>query len=108
MAYEICKRCGKMFEKDGKEYCKDCFEKNRTECRLVKEYIRKYPNAIVLDIIAETGVSFRSINSLVEEGSITYVESQLTPEDVDKGFRLQGFQEQKLRLVFSEDEDSET
>lgn len=84
MNYEICKRCGKMFQKSGKTYCKSCFEKNEKEYQLITEYLQKHPNAIVLDIIGETGVSLKSINSFVEEGAISYVENKWLAEDMDK------------------------
>ena len=84
MAYEICKRCGKMFEKSGEIYCRDCFEKTRREYEIIIRYIRKYPDAIVLDIIAETGVSFKGINCLVEDGSFTYVENKLITKNVEE------------------------
>lgn len=89
MIYEICKRCGKMFEKSGKTYyCKDCFEKNKNEYELIIKYIRKHPNAIILDIITETGVSLKGINCLVEDGSISYVENKSNSGDMDKNLRL--------------------
>jgi predicted amidophosphoribosyltransferase len=72
MAYEICKICGKMFEKDGKEYCESCYDKNKKEYDLVLDYITNHPDHIILDIITETGVSLKSINRFVEEGSISY------------------------------------
>lgn len=85
MAYEICKRCGKMFRKSGKiYYCENCSEKNKKEYELIIKYIRKYPEAMVIDIITETGVSLKGINCLVEDGSITYVENKLVSEDTDK------------------------
>jgi len=83
MAYQICKRCGKMFDKNGKLYCKSCFEKNEREYDLITNHVRKYPNATVLDIIEETGVSLKSINCIVEDGGISYVESKLSIKDKD-------------------------
>lgn len=82
MSYEVCKRCKKMFKKNGREYCKDCFEKNRDEYGLILKHIRKYPNATVMDIITETGVSLKTINCLVEDGDVSYVEDKIVTEDV--------------------------
>lgn len=87
MTYEICKRCGKMFEKNGKTYCESCFEKNKREYNLITDYIRQHPNATVLDIITETGVSLKTINYLVEEGGISYVENKLVSEDIGEDSR---------------------
>lgn len=77
MAYEICGRCGKMFPKNGRAYCEDCFEKTEKELDLILEYISKYPDATILEIITETGVSLKSINCLVKEGHVSYVENKL-------------------------------
>lgn len=84
MTYQICKRCSKMFEKNGKIYCKDCFEKNEREYDLIINHIKKHPNATVLDIITETSVSLKSINCFVEEGGIVYVENKPKVEDNDE------------------------
>ncbi len=87
MAYEICKRCGKMFEKNGKVYCKACFEKNEKEYDIITDHVRKHPNATVLDIITETGVSLKSINCLVEDGGISYVENKLDIKERDENHK---------------------
>lgn len=83
MSYQICKRCSKMFEKNGRQYCKDCFEKNQGEYGLIIKHIRKHPNASVMDIITETGVSLKTINCLVEDGDVSYVENKLIAEEID-------------------------
>lgn len=72
MAYEICKVCEKMFVKNGKGYCEDCYNENKREYELVLDYISKHPNDTVLDIITETKVPLKSINRFVEEGSVSY------------------------------------
>lgn len=43
---------------------------------LIISYVRKHENATVLDIISQTGVSLKTINSLVEEGYVSYRENQ--------------------------------
>ena len=88
MAYQICKRCDKMFEKNGKFYCESCFEKNERELELISSYLSKHSNATVLEIITETGVSIKSINSLVEEGSINYVERKPRIESKSEAFTV--------------------
>lgn len=72
MAYVICKICGKMFKKDGNEYCDTCGAESKKEYDLVVDYIANHPDHIILDIITETGVSVKSINRFIEEGSISY------------------------------------
>lgn len=84
MAYEICKRCGKFFNKNGESYCEDCLEKTKKEQDLIVDYIRKHPDASILDIITETGVTLKSINCLVEEGYVSYIDNKLKKIDNDK------------------------
>lgn len=84
MAYQICKRCNKMFEKNERVYCNSCFEKIEIEYELILKHIHKYPNATVLDIITETGVSLKTINCLVEDGGVSYVENKLSIKDKDE------------------------
>lgn len=82
MAYEVCKRCSKMFEKNGKSYCQDCIGRIDKEHDLIIEHIRKFPKATILDIISDTGVSLKSIQCLVDDGYVAYKESNL--EKIDK------------------------
>ena len=46
------------------------------EYEKIIEYIKKNPNAMVIDIIADTGVSLKTINILVEEGYVSYKEAE--------------------------------
>ncbi len=84
MAYEICKRCSKMFKKNGKLYCEDCLDKTEKEHDLIIDYVRKHPDSTILDIITETGVTLKSINSLVDEGYVSYIDNKLKKIDDDK------------------------
>lgn len=84
MNYQICKRCGRMFKKNGRIYCEECFPITEREYEIIMEYIRKNPDATILDIITETGVTLKSINNLVEEGSVVYVENRDRVLDEDK------------------------
>ena len=77
MAYEICSRCGKMFFKNGSVYCEDCNEKIGKELDLIVGHIKKNPEATILEIISETGVTLKTINCLVNEGNISYVNNKL-------------------------------
>lgn len=71
MAYQICDRCSKMFEKNKERYCKPCSEKNAKDYALVTEYINKYPQATVLEIIKETGAELKSIDCFIKDGSMS-------------------------------------
>ncbi|MBU5427796.1 hypothetical protein KQI41_15505 [Tissierella pigra] len=84
MSYMVCKRCSKMFQRNGRLYCDDCFEIIEKEHDLVIEYVRKYPDATILDIIAATGVTLKSIDCLVEEGFVSYVDNKIQEIDEER------------------------
>ncbi len=77
MAYEICKRCERLFEKTGIEYCNDCYEQNRNDYKIVLEYINTHADTSVMDIVAATGVSLQTINNLVEDWGISYKDDKM-------------------------------
>lgn len=84
MSYQICKRCNKMFLKNGKLYCNPCSEINDKDFALILSHIKTNPKATVLDIITETSVSLKSIDCFVEEGGIVYVEPKPTETGDEK------------------------
>ncbi len=84
MNYQICKRCGSMFKKNKNQYCTICHEKNEKESALIREHIKNHPNATVMDIITHTGISLKTIDCLVEDGDISYVENKFIFEDMEE------------------------
>lgn len=76
MAYTYCKRCNTFFNRNGKPYCSECEKIINKEYEKIIEYIKKNPDAMVIDIIADTGVSLKTVNLLVEEGYLSYKESE--------------------------------
>lgn len=70
-----------MFEKNGKSYCEECFEDTEKEHDLIIEYIRKSPDATILDIISNTGVTLKSIQCLVDDGHVSYKDNKLEKRD---------------------------
>ncbi|HHX61131.1 MAG TPA: hypothetical protein GX707_10530 [Epulopiscium sp.] len=71
MAYQICKRCNRMFEKNKEIYCKICAKKNAKDYELIIEYIRQHPLASVLEIVTATGAELKSVKCLIEDGSLS-------------------------------------
>ncbi len=81
MAYNICKRCNVLFEGSGRSYCSSCLEKHSKDQDLIIEYVKRHPGSTVIDIIVDTGVTLKSINLLVEEGYVSYVNNGLETVD---------------------------
>lgn len=85
MARQMCKRCNCIFEVNKKGYCDKCSDKNEKDFNAILEYLDKFPDAIVLEIIDKTGVSFKTLNRFVAEGGISYKESNIRLEDIETG-----------------------
>ena len=85
MSRQVCKRCSRIFDGSKAGYCDKCYDKNEKEYNLILEYLKKNPDAIVLEIIDKTGVSLKTLNRFVEEGGLSYTESNIKPEDIESG-----------------------
>ena len=85
MARQMCKRCNGIFEVDKKGYCDKCRERNEKDFKAILDYLDKNPDAIVLEIIDKTGVTLRTLNRFVDEGGISYKESNIKLEDIETG-----------------------
>ena len=59
------------------------------EYEKIMEYIKENPNAMVIDIIADTGVSLKTINILVEEGYVSYKEAEREVDNFQLTRKLQ-------------------
>lgn len=70
-----------MFEKDKALYCPSCAKLNEKDYGLIVEYLRDHPGATVMEVITATGVTLKSINCFIEDGSISYVENKLHKEE---------------------------
>ncbi len=78
-----------LFDRNGKPYCSHCEEIMSKEYEKVIEYIKQNPNAMVIDIIADTGVSLKSINIFVEEGYVSYKETDKEVDSYELAKKLQ-------------------
>lgn len=78
MAYDICKKCQKFFEKSGKQYCKKCDDELSLSREIINEHLLSNPNASVLEIVKSTGVKLKDVNIFLKTGgaSTRYVHSE--------------------------------
>lgn len=70
MAYDICKICGRFFEKDGNNYCTSCRETDRKEYQLLREFVKKNPQVKVYEASNMTGLPVKTIMRFVQERRI--------------------------------------
>ena len=64
-----------MYENIKGIYCTRCSEKNEKDYKLIIEHLRQEPGATVLEVILATKVTLKSVNCLIDEGRISYVEN---------------------------------
>ena len=95
MSYTICKSCGGMFESNRKIYCEKCDKLMENDISQIMDYIKLNPGASVLDIITNTGVSLKSINLLVEDGHVSYVQN-------NKNIDFNEFYEKNKSIIVNE------
>ena len=65
-----CPECDRLFVYMGRNLCPRCAEKAEEEFRVVKEYIRKYPGATVIEVAEATGVDELKILDWPKEGRL--------------------------------------
>ena len=67
-----CVRCGKLFEpiNASEKICHTCKKEEEENFQTVKEYIEENPNAIVAEIVNETGVSAKRIQKFLRDGRL--------------------------------------
>lgn len=68
MAYDICKKCQRFFEKSGKSYCQECDGELKESHEKINEYLETNPSASILDIVRETKVKLKDVNIFLESG----------------------------------------
>lgn len=90
MSLMNCKRCGKLIPKVPTGLCTQCVNEEQDEYRLVRDYVRKHPEARVMQVSRETGVSVARIYELVRQGKLVALspESDLAVECVICGKRI--------------------
>ena len=63
-----CSRCGRLYQYiGGKPLCYACKEDDEKEFQKVKEYLYKHPNAAMVIVSEETGVSISTIRQYLRE-----------------------------------------
>lgn len=70
MPYDICSICGRFFPKNGKNYCNECFEKDKKEYEIVRGYVIKHRGTNAMEVSNATGISIKTIYRFIDEGRI--------------------------------------
>lgn len=90
MSLTNCKRCGTLIPSVGTRLCPDCLQAEDEEYHRLREYVRKHPEAPVMQVSKETGVPVARIYDLVRKGKLVAIspESDLAVECVGCGRRI--------------------
>ncbi|HOA80693.1 MAG TPA: hypothetical protein PKK61_06490 [Defluviitaleaceae bacterium] len=82
MSYDICKICGRFFYKSGRIYCDECYEKDKAEYKVVRDYVIKHRGCSVMEVSNATGIPVKTIYRFVEEGRID-IDEKRKNEQID-------------------------
>ena len=83
MAYDICKKCQRFFEKSGKQYCKKCDIELSVSREKINRYIDSNPHASIIEIVKEAEVSLKDVNIFLDTGGAASREDGLSSNTVN-------------------------
>ncbi len=69
-----CKRCGKIYNYDGFNICRNCRRDDEVDFKKVRDYIYEYPGANISEVNAETKVDVDKIITFLKEGRLEIAE----------------------------------
>jgi hypothetical protein len=71
----ICKVCESFFDSAGVagEICPRCYEKEKTNYEIVKNYLLENKGASILEISLDTKLSIRTIKRLIDNEKIEFI-----------------------------------
>lgn len=67
---DVCSVCG-IPKPTHQDYCNNCNDKEMTEYRKVKEFLRSYPNSNAMQVANATGISVSKITKYLRDGLLT-------------------------------------
>lgn len=73
MTYEICKVCGRFFEKNGKKICDACYPKEQKMYEEIKNLVLNNQGITMIEVISKTGVSIKTLKRYIAEGVLESV-----------------------------------
>ena len=75
----ICRVCGKLYERNGKDKCNECFQKEEIDYKTVREYVVSHPGVSAMDVNKATGIPITTILNFIEEGRIELKKPKTRP-----------------------------
>ncbi|MGG1663764.1 hypothetical protein [Brevibacillus sp. NRS-1366] len=69
-----CFTCGNILD-PGEHSCKVCGQNDMDDYRMIRNYVRSYPNSNAMQIANATGISVSKILRYIKNGSLTVVDN---------------------------------
>lgn len=62
-----CKKCGRMFQYEGNDFCSACRVEEQDDFQKVKEYLEENPGATVPKVVEDTEVPMKKIMEFLKD-----------------------------------------
>lgn len=70
---DTCFKCGSEMS-PGEYTCKVCGQNDMDEYRMIRNYVRSFPNSNAMQIANATGISISKILRYIKDGSLTVID----------------------------------
>lgn len=65
-----CKRCGRIYNKVGREICPACTHEQDEVFHKVRDYLKQHNNASMSDVVRDLGVDLEDVVELIQDGRL--------------------------------------
>ncbi|ACV59571.1 hypothetical protein Aaci_2567 [Alicyclobacillus acidocaldarius subsp. acidocaldarius DSM 446] len=70
MAIANCRRCGKLFNRVGRDICPECIKDEDEKLATIRAYLRQHPLANIYEVANGTDVSYDEIVQFIRDGRL--------------------------------------
>ncbi|SIS50877.1 flagellar operon protein TIGR03826 [Alicyclobacillus vulcanalis] len=70
MAIANCRRCGKLYNRVGRDICPDCMKQEDEHLTAIRAYLRQHPLANIYEVSNGTGVPYDEIVQFLRDGRL--------------------------------------
>jgi len=70
VAIANCRRCGKLFNRVGRDICRECIKDEDEKLETIRAYLRQHPLANIYEVANGTDVSYDEIVQFIRDGRL--------------------------------------
>ncbi|KRW90858.1 hypothetical protein SD51_12335 [Alicyclobacillus tengchongensis] len=70
MAIANCKRCGRLYNRVGRDMCQDCIRKEDDVLLDIRQYLKKHPQANIYEVADGTAATYEEIVDFLRDGRL--------------------------------------